>query len=292
MWWSPRCRSDTARYAEPPNGPLAGHFSWFSPVVQFAPRRYTAAMQRSLIAALVALTSASAGITHAGEFSITPVRLDLASSARSQLLSVTNLGSTPARFMVRAAGWTVNEGGGVDLVPDDSLLVFPASFTIPPKGTQNVRAGTDLAPADVERTWRIVLEELPDPNPTAQQGTTINVLSQLSVPVFMAPRQVRRELKLGPPAVDGNQARILVANTGNVHALVTAVSLTALREQQVLAEGRKEGWYLLPGSQRTYAITGTAAWCTSGVNRFELRAFDRDGQQLAQQALDAREVCR
>jgi uncharacterized membrane protein YfbV (UPF0208 family) len=34
-------------------------------------------MQRSLIAALVALTFASAGITHAGEFSITPVRLDL-----------------------------------------------------------------------------------------------------------------------------------------------------------------------------------------------------------------------
>lgn len=275
-----------------PNGPLAGHFSWQATVARGQPRRYTAPMKSTLIAALVALGSAACGIALAGEFSVTPVRLDLAASARSQLLSITNLGNAPARFMVRAAGWSVNAGGGVDLVPDDNLLVFPASFTVPPKGTQNIRAGTDLAPGETERTWRIVLEELPDPNPTAQQGTTINVLSQLSVPVFMAPRQVRRELALGPPTVDGARARVTVTNSGNVHALVTAVALTALRDQQPVVDGRKEGWYLLPGTQRTFDITGPSAWCAPGVSRFDVRAFDRDGQQLAQQSLDAREVCR
>lgn len=251
-------------------------------------------MKRHFVTPLVAvaLTITSASLSWGGEFSVSPVRLDLSGAARSQLLSVTNLGNTPARFMVRAAGWTVNDGGGVDLVPDDNLLVFPASFTVPPKGTQNIRAGTDLAPTDVERTWRIVLEELPDPNPAAQQGTTINVLSQLSVPVFMAPRQIRRELRLEKPVIDGAQARLPVANTGNVHALVTGVTLAAMRDQQTVVEGRKEGWYLLPGAQRSFSILASAAWCAAGVNRFEMRAFDRDGQQIAQQALDAREVCR
>jgi hypothetical protein len=59
-----------------------------------------------------------------------------------------------------------------------------------------------------------------------------------------------------------------------------------------VVDGRKEGWYLLPGTQRTFDITGPSAWCAPGVSRFDVRAFDRDGQQLAQQSLDAREVCR
>lgn len=242
-----------------------------------------------LIAAVLALVQP---LGQAGEFSVSPIRVTLSGAARSQLLAITNIGNEPARFLVRSAGWTVNDAGAAELSADDSLSVFPASFTVPAKGTQNIRVGTDQKQGDTEKTWRIVLEQLPDPNAAGNAGTTINVLSVLSVPVFMPPLSSRKAFTVNWQSVKGNSASVLLANDGNAHELVSSVSVTALRGTETAAQAKLEGWYLLPGKKRAFNLVTQNNWCAPDITAFELRALDREGQALAQQTVDAREACK
>ncbi|MES2973008.1 MAG: fimbria/pilus periplasmic chaperone [Pseudomonadota bacterium] len=228
----------------------------------------------------------------AGEFSVSPVRLDLGGVARSQLLSITNAGTVPARFLVRGAAWTMTEAGAVELSDDDKLIVFPASFTVAPKASQNIRVGTDQRSGETEKTWRVLLEELPDANAAGSPGATINVLSVISVPVFMPPLKPRKAMEISWLGQEGASARIALVNDGNAHEMVAAVSVTAMRGEDTALQAQQEGWYILPGKRRVYALAGERNWCASGVTRFELRATDRQGETLARRTVDAREACR
>ena len=233
------------------------------------------------------------GAAFAGEFSVSPTRLNLSGASRSQLLSITNAGATPSRFLVRAAGWSVSESGVVELSPDDKLVVFPASFTVAPKATQNIRIGTDQPAGDTEQTWRIILEELPNPDAQSSANTTINVLSVLSVPVFMPPTSSRKSMELALDSVKAGTATVVLTNKGNAHEMIAAVSVAALRGETVLAQAQQEGWYLLPGKRRLLTLgSDKGSWCAPGITNFDLRAVDRDGLTLVRQSIDAREACR
>jgi len=243
-----------------------------------------------LLAALALALASHA--SQAGEFSVSPVRLDFAGVARSQLLAVTNMGDKPARFLVRGANWTMTEAGGVELSDDDSLLVFPASFTVAAKATQNVRVGTAQRAGDTEKTWRVVLEELPDANGAGSSGATIAVLSVISVPVFMPPVAPRKGLDVAWHGATGTAAKLQIANTGNVHQMLAGVSVTSMRGEDIVQQVQQEGWYILPGKNRVFSFAGAGNWCAAGVTRFELKATDRDGQVAGRQTIDAREACR
>lgn len=242
-----------------------------------------------LLATLIALVP---GFAQAAEFTVSPIRLDLSGTARSQLLAITNVGTKPARFLVRSAGWTITEANAVELSEDDRLVVFPASFTVAPKATQNIRVGTEQASSETEQTWRVVLEELPDANSAGSAGATINVLSVLSVPVFLAPLTARKTLDIALQDAKSSTARVLLSNTGNAHAMIAAVSVTAMRGADIAVQAQQEGWYLLPGKRRLFTIASDKVWCSPGVTSIEVRAADRDGQVLARQTIDAREACR
>ncbi|QJW83737.1 molecular chaperone [Ramlibacter terrae] len=180
----------------------------------------------------------------------------------------------------------------MQLSDDDALVVFPASFTLAPKATQNIRVGTSQRPAEIEKTWRIVLEELPDPNAPARPGATINVLSMISVPVFMPPAAPRKDLQLAWAGAAGNKAGVTLANGGNAHELVGAVTVAALRGAEAQTPVRVEGWYVLPGQRRAYSFEQATPWCAPGVTGFELVAADTNGQALTRRTVDAAEACR
>lgn len=251
-------------------------------------------MPMTLPALLVATACAvfAAAPVAAGEFAVSPVRLAFGGAARSQLLAVTNAGNAPARFLVRGSAWTMTEEGGVQLSDDDALIVFPASFTLAPKATQNIRVGTAQRPGEVEKTWRVVLEELPDASAPAAGGATINVLSMISVPVFMPPVQPRKELQLAWAGATAGKARVTLDNGGNAHELVGAVTVAALRGSEAQAPVRVEGWYVLPGKRRVFTLEQAAPWCAPGVTGFELVAADVNGQALARRTVNAAEACR
>ena len=84
---------------------------------------------------------------HAGSFSISPIRLDLSAGARTAALTVRN---DAQEVLVQAEMMLWEQVDGEDrLTPTRDLLVSPAVFTLPPKGSQLVRVALRNVPAGV-----------------------------------------------------------------------------------------------------------------------------------------------
>ncbi len=147
----------------------------------------------ALLAATIAALTGSAAV--AGTVNVSPARLTIARSGTSTDLALTNAGTNPIRFSVRAYRWRQDIDGGVVLTPADDLIVFPQILTIASQDRRTVRIGfTGTLPA-AEADYRIVATELPiaDDAPAAP-GLTIR--SKLSLPLFVVPAQAHHEVAI------------------------------------------------------------------------------------------------
>src|SRR4030095_15444115 len=89
---------------------------------------------------------------HAGSFSISPVGLDVSSTARSAALTVRNE-EREALVQAQVMLWEQVDGEE-KLTPTRDLLVSPAVFTLAQDGSQLVRVALRSAPTDPKRELR------------------------------------------------------------------------------------------------------------------------------------------
>lgn len=187
----------------------------------------------------------------AGNFGVSPIRVDLDRGTKSALLTVSNDDARPLAFQVRAMEWTQDAAGADRYADSADLVYFPRQLKIPPKESRVVRIGYKVPAVQAEKAYRLFIEELADPDArSAQTGVAITL--RFGVPVFLRPAQVHLagELALG---AEGGAARALVRNTGNAHFRIASVRYTGLDAAgQTLFEHAVDGWYLLTGVARPY----------------------------------------
>ena len=199
------------------------------------------------LAALLALTTAEAGT-----FTISPLRVDFASTTGTAALTVRNEDAQPVVVQAQGLAWS-QEGGQDALTPSRDLLISPAVFTLPPGGSQLVRVALRRAvdPAR-ELSYRITLQEVPQQ--ASPDFTGLQVALRLSVPIFVAPLatagpQVAWAANVG---ADGKLS-VTARNDGSAHARIhgfavkTADGAATVFEQPGLA-------YVLPGSTRAWTF--------------------------------------
>lgn len=204
------------------------------------------------IAAIALMLSALVGAPSpalAGSFSVSPVRAQLSAEAPIASLTVRNQGESEVSIQVQTFEWTQQDGADSQL-PTDALIASPAIFTIPAAGTQTLRLGLrQFSSGAVERSYRLLLRELPAPVDDSFQG--LKVALALSVPVFVAPDsepQERLEWQLQRAA---EQLQLTVRNTGNVHVQIAEMHLQ-LGEQAKI--GMNQAVYILPAQQRSWSF--------------------------------------
>lgn len=126
---------------------------------------------------------------HAADLQVAPVSLHFADTEQSQPLWITNEGSEPVQVQVRVQQWTQPAGSDV-LRPTRDVVASPATAAIAPGQKQLVRIVRPTpASAGVERSYRVLVDELPVAFDSAQppaQG--LRLLLRYSLPVFIAPR--------------------------------------------------------------------------------------------------------
>lgn len=203
-----------------------------------------AALRAGCVAALLAAAAAPAS---AGEFSVTPIRVELKAGAMNETIAVTNHGREKLRLSVRLMEWS-QDAEGKDVYQDSSDLVyFPRQMEVEPEGKRLVRVGIKAPAGVAERTYRLFIEEQPDavPDPTRSQ---VAFYFRFGVPVFLAPAVPRPQPQVAEPTLKGGKLSIPVKNTGNQHFRLVklAISDGAGYLQEI------SGWYSLAGSERTY----------------------------------------
>jgi fimbrial chaperone protein len=205
-------------------------------------------MNRPLVALAACLLSLAA---RAGDFGVSPIRVDLDRATKSALVTVTNDDARPLAFQVRALEWTQDAAGADRYADTADLVYFPRQLKIPPKESRVVRIGYKVPAVQAEKAYRVFIEELADPDARAAQ-TGVAITLRFGVPVFLRPVEPRLAGEVAV-STEGGTARALVRNTGNAHFRIASVRYTGLDAAgQTVFEHALDGWYLLTGAERSY----------------------------------------
>lgn len=211
---------------------------------------------RLLRTALGLATALSAATLLAGEFSVTPIRVELKAGALNESISVTNHSRDRLRLAVRLMEWS-QDAEGKDIYKDSSDLVyFPRQLEIEGEGKRLVRVGAKAPGGPLERTYRLYVEEQPEPSTDASRAQ-LAFFFRFGVPVFVAPAAPRPQPEALDPTLKAGKLSIAVRNPGNAHFRIVKLVITdgSGYSQEVA------GWYSLAGTERTYTADIPAEVC-------------------------------
>ena len=160
----------------------------------------------------------------ASNFVVTPTQIDLSTSTTSALLTLRNLSKTPLRFEVTLFTWSEDEHGAMTLQPSTDVTFFPKLIELAAGTSHNVRLGINAgASRDVERSFRIFVEELPinrRRTPTRSRSAPRSA-SRCS----FAPAKPARSAVVDSVSVAGGKVLTRVRNTGNLHINVDTIAV-------------------------------------------------------------------
>jgi fimbrial chaperone protein len=206
------------------------------------------------LAAPLALWSLGAA---AASLDVNPVRIDIAGSARSAELRLTNTATEELSVQVDVREWYQDSNGADELVETEALLAVPPLVTIPPGERQIVRIGHLGEPAaGVEKSFRVLVTELA-PSPGAADRSALSMRLRLSIPVFVAPASGAAAPEVVIDAADesAGEGLLTLRNAGNGHVKIEQIELSRGGEWSALpAETLNQMRYLLPSARTQLAI--------------------------------------
>lgn len=214
----------------------------------------------SVFWATAAAFLAAASSALAGSLEVAPTTLMLRQDAATGVLYVNNYGDTPVTVQIEPFDW--NQTDGRDrLISSTALMVSPPIATIPPQGRQTVRVMVAPAAAAGERSFRLLVSELPDSMKRAEH--VIQVLTQFSVPVFDAGMGDGSgpEKPAWSATLSNGQLNLVARNDGPQHLKLTGLQLKTARGEALAIKGAGLS-YVLAGSLRGWIAS--CARCTAG----------------------------
>jgi len=223
-----------------------------------------------LAAAVLASAPARAGTP----LLIWPIDPAITSGQQATALWLENHGSQPATLQVRIFAWS-QDGREEVYQPQQTVLPSPPIAAIAPGGRQLVRLiATRPAPAGVQSAYRIFIDELPAPDApegSGSEGAAVKLQLRYAVPLFVygagaVPPLTRT--RDGPGAlagdalqpklqwttrIDGGKPFLVLSNSGNAHARVTAVEWQGPDGQAQSINPGLLG-YVLAGASMRFAV--------------------------------------
>lgn len=190
-------------------------------------------------------------ILPAGEFSVSPIRIDFDKSVKTGVVTVTAEGADRLNLQMRAFEWTEDDQGKDVYTETKDLIFFPKIMTLSKGEKRTLRAGIDSPPAEKEKTYRLFVEEIPSRE--KPEGVNISIMLRFGIPVFVKPLMEAPGAEMEKLEVSKGVASVTVKNTGNVHIVIDSIKLKGKNAAGIETFSQElAGWYLLAGASRTY----------------------------------------
>lgn len=216
--------------------------------------------RRFALAAALLLASAHAG---AASLQVAPTSITVDAARQAEGLLLANTGDASLHAQARVYRWTQVDGEDV-LEPTRDLAISPPMLEVAAGGEQLVRVvRLGLAPATVEASYRVVVDELPVDD---GGGEGLRFVLRYSIPVFIAAQagEATPALSLGR---SGDGRALEIANAGTGHARVSDLAfITADGQRHDIAPGLSG--YVLPGASRRWQLPDAAV---AGDGHFQAR---------------------
>jgi len=202
----------------------------------------------------IGLVILQAGAARASSFSVNPTQVSLSASAKSALVTIKNETDQAVRFQVAAMAWSQDEAGHMQMAPTEDIVFFPALLTLKAREERKVRLGTTVAPGAQERSYRLVVEELP-PLQAGSATTGVAMLTKMTIPVFLQPARLAAQATLSDVGMTGGHLAFRLRNTGTLHFVPQRVRVTGKDEAgTTVVDQQATAWYVLAGGARLFEL--------------------------------------
>jgi len=190
----------------------------------------------------------------AGDWRVSPIRLDLGRDAKSGAVTVANDSDDRLQVQMKAFEWTQDAEGKDQYEETGEILFFPRLMILERKEEKILRAGIRIPAVAKEKAYRLFIEEIPEPGKA--EGVNVAVAIRFGVPIFVKPLKEEARGEVGAMTMSAGALLVPVNNTGNVHFVVQSVLLRGKNGAgEEIFSRELSGWYLLAGVSRGYTTT-------------------------------------
>jgi fimbrial chaperone protein len=201
----------------------------------------------------------------AGEFTINPIRMELGGQAKTGAFVIRNDGKQQLSFQLRGMSWTQDAAGQDQYEEASDLVFFPRILVVDSEKEAVVRVGVRQTVVPVEKTYRLFIEELPQPAAaaaSAPKGAALTVLIRFGAPIFVKPVHPQDKLEIEHFELAGGTVRLTLRNSGNQHQLVEGINLKGFGAgAESLYATTLADRYLLAGTVKQYTAAIPKATC-------------------------------
>ena len=206
---------------------------------------------KSYLQAVLLAAATSMLPVHSAQFTITPVRIFMSPKDRAVAVTVSNDSDEEVVMQADLYSWKQKADGSDDLALTEDLILTPPIIKLAPRARQVVRlARLTPPPAGVQQTYRLIMREIPEARSGAQ--IQLQVALAFSLPVFISPPGVKRDLQCGVERAAPDQVRAVCSNAGTAYTQIRALEVQDDKGAKLAA--RESGGYLLPAVKRSFDI--------------------------------------
>lgn len=192
---------------------------------------------------------------NAATIRLSPVNVEILSNQNASSISLYNQSNESTDLQIRVFEWT-QKNGQDQLTPTDEIAISPPFLKLQSNDSYNLRVvRINPAPISGEKTYRIIIDELPKPIDSRKAAQGVNVLLRSSLPVFVVNKDAITKLNW---KIDTNQEvpSLNISNIGNRHALLNNLMLvdTTANKSYPIKVNTVNG-YILAEQSRSYSIS-------------------------------------
>ena len=212
----------------------------------------------------------------AGQFSVSPVRIFVAAKDRTTAVTITNESDAELVMQADVFQWKQTPTGQEDLTLTEDMIVAPPIIKLAPRARQVIRlAMLRAVPPDQQLTYRLIVREVPEAKPP-QPGVQLQISVVFSMPVFISPPGVKRQLVCEPQRAAPDTVSVTCENKGNAYAFVSDLKLSNASGDSITTSNSVG--YILPGIKRSFELKRTGATIPSGKVQLTVTQDDQSVQ--------------
>ncbi len=226
-------------------------------------------------------------LAFSGEFRVTPIRLDFDRGTRSGTITIFNEGKERLNVQMKAFEWTQDASGKDQYTETNDIIFFPKIMSIEKNEEKILRAGIRIPATTKEKTYRLFIEEIPEPRKA--EGVNVAIAIRFGVPIFVKP--LKEEIKgvIEKIELSRGNLNLTVRNIGNAHFIIQAIHLKGknVKGEEVFSK-ELSGWYLLAGISRLHSTTIPEETCKA-ISKLDIEVrtdrFNLNGKLDVDQAM-------
>lgn len=189
----------------------------------------------------------------AASLQVTPVSLDVPAPGAATTLTLTNPGKFPLKAQLRVYRWSL-VNGEEHLEPAAEVVASPPLAALKPDTNYTVRViRLSKQPIAAEETYRLVVDEIPDPSAGAKNS--VNMAFRYSIPVFFTPNGAQSEDLQWSLQRRNGKTFVSATNTGSRRVRISDLVIgNGSGKSAVIAKGL--AGYVLARSSKSWVAPG------------------------------------